>query len=222
MSTVLNRVAVGEVGVVPGTVKMRSDKNLAAITTAGFINNLGNQLGSQPLAPSDVIQCLYSFNDVTLSGQFTILTVEIDGGVITLVPQSGDDFLQDGYIFVGNADNVATGVAMAGDASIDNTGSVTISNAAVTLAKLAPGVSPAGVIKYMGQLTTVGGAAAEAFTVTGAVGTTDRAFVQIVNDGTANVTVLQAVVTNNTLTVTFSGNPGNDTILNYILVRAAS
>lgn len=68
----------------------------------------------------------------------------------------------------------------------------------------------------------MGGAAAEAFTVTGAVAATDRAFVQVVDNGTANVTVLQAVVTANTLTVTFSGNPGADTIINYQLIRAAS
>jgi hypothetical protein len=58
--------------------------------------------------------------------------------------------------------------------------------------------------------------------VTGALAATDRAFVQVVNDGTANVTVLQAVVTNDTLTVTFSGNPGNDAVINYQIIRAAS
>lgn len=95
-------------------------------------------------------------------------------------------------------------------------------NGSITLAKLASGIAPSHIIKYAGQVTTVGGAAAEAFTVTGAVAATDRAFVQVVDKGTANVTVLQAVVTNNTLTVTFSGNPGADTIINYQLIRATS
>lgn len=140
--------------------------------------------------------------------------------------------LTSAHILVGSAGNVATNVAVSGDIALSNTGVSTIQadavttakilNANVTLAKLAAGIAPAGVIKFMGQSTTVGGAASEAFTVTGAVAATDRAFVQIVNNGTNNVSVLEAVVTANTLTITFSGNPGADTVFNYQLVRVAS
>lgn len=130
--------------------------------------------------------------------------------------------LPSAQILVGSAGNVATAVAMSGDVAISNTGATTIQAGAVELSMLATAIAPAAVIKFMNQVTTVGGAAAEAFTVTGAVGATDRAFVQVVNDGTANVTVLQAVVTDNTLTVTFSANPGNDTVINYQIVRATS
>lgn len=97
----------------------------------------------------------------------------------------------------------------------------TIAAGAVTLAKLATGITPSHIVKFAGQPTTVGGAAAEAFTVTGAAAT-DLAFVQIVDNGTGNVTALQAAVTTNTLTVTFSGNPGSDTVFNYQLLRAAA
>ncbi len=140
--------------------------------------------------------------------------------------------LASGNILVGSAGTVPTSVAMSGDATIIASGALTIAanaittakilNANVTLAKLAAGITPSHVIKFANQVTTVGGAAAEAFTVTGAVGATDRAFVQVVNDGTGNVTVLQAVVTDNTLTVTFSANPGNDTVINYQLIRVAA
>jgi hypothetical protein len=41
------------------------------------------------------------------------------------------------YIWVGNGSNVATGVAMSGDATLANTGAITIANSAVTNAKLA-------------------------------------------------------------------------------------
>jgi hypothetical protein len=34
--------------------------------------------------------------------------------------------------------------------------------------------------------------------------------------------VLQAVVTDNTLTVTFSADPQNDTVFNYQLIRVAA
>ncbi len=130
--------------------------------------------------------------------------------------------LTSGNILVGSAGNVATSVSMSGDVAISNTGVTTIQPGSIDLAMLSSGITPAAVIKFANQVTTVGGAAAEAFTVTGAVAATDRAFVQVVDNGTANVTVLQAVVTTNTLTVTFSGNPGNDTIINYQIIRAAA
>ncbi len=44
--------------------------------------------------------------------------------------------LTNGYIFVGNGSNVATGVAMSGDATISNLGALTISNNAITNAKV--------------------------------------------------------------------------------------
>lgn len=242
MGTILYRVNVGQVGVLPGSIKMVSTESLATITTAGFLNNLGTQLQNLSLSPSDVIECLYNFNESTGAGTFTFLAISISSGVITLAVTSGDDGLTSGHIFVGNASNVATDVAMSGDATMANTGALTIANNAitaakiasdavttakilaanVTLPKLASGIAPSHVIKFANQVTTVGGAAAEAFTVTGAVGATDRAFVQVVDNGTANVTALQAVVTDNTLTVTFSADPGNDCVINYQIIRAAS
>lgn len=140
--------------------------------------------------------------------------------------------LTSGNILVGSAGNVPTSVAMSGDATIIASGALTIAanaittakilNANVTLAKLASGITPSHIIKFANQVTTVGGAAAEVITVTGAVAATDRAFVQVVDNGTNNVTVLQAAVTTNTLTVTFSADPGADCIINYQLIRVTS
>lgn len=286
----LIRVSVGEVGVLPGNVKMVATDNLATITTAGYLNgvNNGNIVSGVQLATTDVIECLYNFNTSTGSCSFTVLRPTFSNGVITLTADAGNEALTSGHIFVGNSSNVAADVAMTGDIAITNTGvtsivagvivnadinasaaiafsklaaltsgnilvgsagnvatSVAMSgdativasgaltiandaittakilNANVTLAKLASGIAPSHVVKFAGQPTTVGGAASEAFTVTG-VAATDLAFVQIVNDGTANVTVLQAVCTTNTLTVTFSANPGNDCVFNYQILRAAS
>jgi hypothetical protein len=125
-------------------------------------------------------------------------------------------------ILVGSAGNVATAVAMSGDVAIANTGATTIQAGAVDKAMLAATVRPSHMIVFAGQETTVGGAAAEAFTVTGAVGATDTAFVQMVDQGTGVVTALIAVVTNDTLTVTFSADPQNDAIFNYQIIRATS
>lgn len=115
----------------------------------------------------------------------------------------------------------STSVIVASTGLTTTIGTSNLVNGAVTLAKLAAGVAPEAVIKYSAQYTTTGGAAAEAITVTGALAT-DLAFVQVVDNGTSNVTVLQAVVTLNTLTVTFSADPGAGAIINYQLIRAAS
>lgn len=137
------------------------------------------------------------------SGIYIVSAVDRDAGTISIVSYSA--------------------TAVVGTANIQD-GAVTtvkIADGDVTLAKLDAGIAPSHVVKYAGQPTTVGGAAAEAFTVTG-VAATDLAFVEIVNNGTNNVTVLQAVCTLNTLTITFSGDPAADTVFNYQILRAAS
>lgn len=125
-------------------------------------------------------------------------------------------------ILVGSAGGVATSVAMSGDVTISNAGVTTIGAGAIDLAMLSAGIAPAGVIKFMGQASSLGGSATEAFAVAGALAASDRAFVQVVDNGPNNVTVLEAVVTNDTLTITYSGDPGLATVVNYQLIRAAS
>jgi len=169
----------------------------------------------------------------TVNGNVAIFTDTIgtlaDGAVA--LADLMTNALANGHIFVGSAGGVATDVAMSGDATIANTGALTIAanaittakilNANVTLAKLAAGITPSHIIKFAGQPTTAGGAAAEAITVTGALAT-DLAFVQMVDNGTNNVTIVSAVMTSNTLTVTFSGDPGADAVINYQIIRAAA
>jgi len=56
--------------------------------------------------------------------------------VATSVNSGGlSDTLANTNIFVGNASNIATGVAMSGDATMANTGAMTIANNAITAAK---------------------------------------------------------------------------------------
>lgn len=139
--------------------------------------------------------------------------------------------LPSGDILVGSAGNVATAVAMSGDVAIVASGATTIQpnaittakilNANVTLAKLSATVAPQSIIVFSSQYTTVGGAAAEAITVAGALAT-DLAYVQMVNQGPNTVSVVKAVMTANTLTVTFSGNPGAGAIINYQITRVAT
>lgn len=186
----------------------------ATLLTNGYFNFSGSLLGTlfysngNQFRVGDVIYCVCSDSNiwvnVTTAGE----------SVITVAQGSGPD-----SVATADIQNLAvTAAKLAADAVT----TAKILDANVTLAKLAAGITPSHVIKFAGQSTTIGGAAAEAFAVAGAVAATDRAFVQIVDNGTANVTALQAVVTNNVLTITFSGNPGNDCIFNYQIIREAS
>ena len=91
----------------------------------------------------------------------------------------------------------------------------------VDLPALAAGVTPSHVVKYAAKYTTVGGAAAEAITIAGVLAT-DLGFVQLVNQGPNTVTIKIAVTSANTLTVTFSADPGAGAIIDYQILRAAS
>jgi len=77
---------------------------------------------------------------------------------------------------------------------------------------------PSHYIAYAGTHQTVGGAAAEAITVTGALATD----IPIVIYNTTNDTdsILKAVVTANTLTVTCSADPSSVHAFSYMLLRA--
>lgn len=164
--------------------------------------------------------------DITLTntGVFGIASgaiVNADVNAAAAIAYSKLAALPSAQILVGSAGNVATAVAMSGDVAIANTGATTIQAGAIDLAMLSAGITPSHVVKFAGQETTVGGAAAEAFAIPGVLAT-DLAFVQMVDQGTGTVTALIAVCTVDTLTVTFSANPQNDAIFNYQILRAAA
>lgn len=117
--------------------------------------------------------------------------------------------------------DINTGTISTGDLEDDAVTTDKIADANVTLAKLAAGIAPSHIVKYAAQYTTTGGAAGEAITVNGVLAT-DLAFVQLVDPGTNTVTVSIAVCTADTLTVTFSGDPGGDAKINYQILRAAA
>lgn len=79
----LTRISVGEVGVKPGSVKMVDTNNLATITAAGYLNGISLATNIS-LAPSDVIECIYSYNEITDSGTLAYFQPSISNGVITL------------------------------------------------------------------------------------------------------------------------------------------
>lgn len=80
------------------------------------------------------------------------------------------------------------------------------------------GANSAATITAAIRRTTAGGSAAEAISIPGLL-TTDIVTVQMVNNGTNDVTIISASAAASTLTVTFSGNPGSDTVINILVAR---
>lgn len=177
-----------------------STDTIATVSAAGyftpfsdfFISGFTNQLGV-----GDIINCVCS------NGVVQLTVTQVLNGVVTTAVEVGANSVDTAAI-----QNLAVTTAKIADAN-------------VTLAKLAAGITPSHIVKYGAQYTTVGGAAAEAIVVNGAL-VTDIASCVIKDNGTANVTLLQTAVTNNTLTLTFSGDPGNDCIVYYQILRAAA
>jgi hypothetical protein len=125
-----------------------------------------------------------------------------------------------GCIFV----NTSTGAISTNTGTTSSCTFTALSNVtagSVNLAALTSGITPSHVVKYAGKHTTLGGAAAEAFTVTG-VATTDIVLVTLQAQGATPRTVLYAAPTLNTITVTFSGDPSTDHVISYMVLRAAS
>jgi hypothetical protein len=244
----------------PRTVRITTTNTLAEITAAGYITSESaniEALNAGPFTFEEGDLALINFSDG--EGWF-----EVDFDDMTFVaevdPGSLSHTLQDGRIFVGSVANVATGVALSGDATIVNSGALTIADDAVTtakiiddavttakildanvtaaklasdsvetakildanvtLAKLADAIAPSHVVKFAGQHTTTNDAT-NTITVTGALDT-DLAFVQMVDNGTNSVTVVDAVMTADTLSVTFSGAPSTDAVINYQVLRATA
>lgn len=225
----LKTVQTGLVGVLPSIAYIDTTNTIAEVTTTGYLNKEVANGATFSLPCMAIVSTKASASSAPIVG---VYNVQHSGSDWSLTLGSNDAInLANTHILVGNASGIATDVAMSGDATIANTGAITIANNAittakildanVTLAKLATGITPSHVVKFAAQYTTTGGAAAEAITVTGAL-VTDLAFVQLVDPGTNTVTVSIAVVTADTLTVTFSADPGNDAIINYQILRAAA
>lgn len=79
-------VLPGQVGVIGALKYMVTTDNISTVLTAGYLNNI--DLAVFPINSTDVIGCLYSFNQQTNTGTFGIFTVTITNGVITLVDWS--------------------------------------------------------------------------------------------------------------------------------------
>lgn len=213
---ILNAVTsvTGLVGVTPRVVYIDTNDTLATVTTAGYLN--AAQANGASFKESDMALVTIKSSPSATSVQVAWLEVSYSSGDWSLVAAQSSLPLANGKILVGNASGVATAVTMSGDATLANTGVLTVAadaitttkiiNAAVTKAKLATAIQPAGVIKYAAKSSQAGGSATVTITATG-VAATDLAFVNI--ESSANAVSIQKVTpTANTITVLCSGDPG--------------
>jgi hypothetical protein len=127
-----------EFNLFPNIVGIVTTANLSTITTAGYwLNEDANvQLlnnGEWQWELEDLVLIYYATNQIGFftfdSVNNTFISLAANGGLSPTLP-SGD-------IFVGNASNVATASAMSGDATLSNTGVLTIGAGAVTGSKIA-------------------------------------------------------------------------------------
>lgn len=130
-------------GFEPCIVRMLVDNTLAEITTTGYLNDEAENIellnaGEFTWLDSDIVLIKYD----TDFGFFVRNATNADFEEVA-IPGALSQTLASGDVFVGSAGNVATGVTMSGDATMSNTGVLTIANNAITSAKMA-----ANVLKY--------------------------------------------------------------------------
>ena len=131
---------------------LTADDNIATVSAAGYFNyDPGALLQNTAFRLSDLLYCACTDGVVEL--EITALTPNITTQAFTVAAGSVTNAsvaanaaiafsklaaLPSADILVGSAGNVATAVALSGDATLSNTGAITIATAAVNSAKLDP------------------------------------------------------------------------------------
>lgn len=127
-----------EFNLFPNIVGIVTTDDLTAITTTGYF---ASQSADVELLNNGVWQ--WEIEDLVLiyyaTNQIGFFTYDATTDAFVALADNGNlsNTLPSGDIFVGNASNIATARAMSGDATISNTGVLTIVNLAVTGAKMA-------------------------------------------------------------------------------------
>jgi hypothetical protein len=126
-----------EFNLFPNIVGIVTTSDLTAITTAGYFSSESANVellnnGVWQWEPEDLVLIYYS------AAQIGFFTYDATTDAFVALAANGglSNTLSSGNIFVGNSSNVATGVAMSGDATVSNTGVLTIGAGAVNGSKI--------------------------------------------------------------------------------------
>lgn len=124
----------GLVGVLPSIAYINTSDTLASVTTTGYLNKeVANGLQfSLPCIAAVSTQS--SPTAAPVVSWFQVAHVAPNWSLVA--PSSDSLLLPNGDIFVGNSLGIAAAVAMSGDATLSNTGALTISAGAITNAKV--------------------------------------------------------------------------------------
>lgn len=198
MSAVAPGLVIPSLGNYPTTASPRIlplvvTDNVGTVTTAGYINQFVNEV---QVLPTDIFLIAYS-------GGVNFFKVSISAGVITL---SLDTNIAPG--------SITTAMIAAGAIT-----TALIATGNVTLGTLSTGITPSHVVKFAGTATYGGGGTSSTVTVTGVL-SSDLVIATLA--GATTIVPFIAVPTTNTITFTYSANPGAGTSITYAVLRAAS
>lgn len=224
----LPTILAGEVDVFPQKKRMVTTDDLSTITTAGYMNAVNLQ--SNPLGKDDILEVLYSFDEVTKTGTYGIFTVAIDNGVITLslwtnpaivtLPVVSGDFanfsgtsgiIHDAGFSPTNAAKTKVVMLDAAPAAANNLTKFTSTNGTV-------GDAGARIIANT-TAAYAGGGTSNTFAATGL--TVAAKGSAVIRASTNSVSITKALPGTDTLAITFSADPGADTTVDYIYVTAS-
>jgi len=217
--TLESKILDTDIAIVNHEISDDNDQIVAAISDEGKITITGS---ADPLTAHGYAYmgirdgCLPEF-DIVAAGTHTTV-----GGAaaedITITGVVATDIVFACYGATNDTDVISDVVAGAGKITVTMSADPSTAHSIHYLVIRPRGTfKPSHYIAYAGVHTTVGGAADEAITVTGALATD----VPIVCYNTTNDTdsILKSVVTANTLTVTMSADPSTAHKLAYILLR---
>lgn len=127
---------IGQAGVAPRIIRLETNDTRSAVIASGYLNDLVRQ-GRIALLPTDIalVSTKASVNAVESSTDW--YDVVKSGDNWNLVATNANVNLASAQILVGDANGVAQGVAMSGDATISNAGALSLAALSVDTAELA-------------------------------------------------------------------------------------